>query len=88
MNNQINKQIDIRRANLIEKSQQARKYKEEQLNNAKTEAQLLYWQSVRINDIIASWYKEETGASEFKTFAQWKKECYNIIQGSISYVLW
>ena len=42
MKTKSNKQIDIRRAALIELSIKARAYREEQLNNANTEQQLLY----------------------------------------------
>ena len=52
MKTKSNKQIDIRRAALIELSIKARAYREEQLNNANTEQQLLYWSAIRINDII------------------------------------
>lgn len=78
MKTNLNKQIDVRGAALIELSIKARAYREEQLRHAETEQQLLYWSSIRINDIIADWYRKESGATIFKTFAQWKKDGYNI----------
>lgn len=48
------------------------------MNNANTEQQLLYWSAIRINDIIADWYRKESGATVFKTFAQWKTDGFNI----------
>lgn len=88
MKTKSNKQIDLRRAVLIELSIKAREYREEQLRTAITEQQLLYWSSVRINDIIAEWYRKESGAKEFKTFAQWKSYGYNIKKGSKAFILW
>ena len=87
MKTKSNKQIDIRRAALIELSIKARAYREEQLNNANTEQQLLYWSAIRINDIIAEWYRKESGATVFKTFAQWKTDGFNIKKGSKAFIL-
>lgn len=88
MKSNLNKQIDVRRAALIELSVKARAYREEQLRQADTEQQLLYWSSVRINDIIVGWYRQESGAKVFKTFAQWKTDGYNIKKGSKAFILW
>ena len=88
MKTKSNKQIDIRRAALIELSLKARAYREKQLNNANTEQQLLYWSAIRINDIIADWYRKESGATVFKTFAQWKNDGFNIKKGSKAFILW
>lgn len=88
MKSQLNKQIDVRRAALIELSVKARAYREEQLSKAETEEQLLFWSAIRINDIIADWYRQQSGAKEFKTFAQWKADGYNIIKGSKAFILW
>lgn len=88
MKSQSNKQIDLRRAALIQLSVKARAYREEQLNKAETDEQLLFWSAIRINDIIAGWYREESGAKQFKTFAQWKAEGYNIKKGSKAFILW
>lgn len=84
----LNKQIDVRRAALIELSIKARAYREDQLKKAETEQQLLYWSAIRINDIIAEWYRQQSGAKVFKTFAQWKTDGYNIIKGSKAFILW
>ena len=46
MKTNLNKQIDVRRAALIELSIKARAYREEQLRHAETEQQLLYWSSI------------------------------------------
>lgn len=88
MKSEFNKQIDLRRAALIELSIKARAYREEQLHKAETEQQLLFWSSIRINDIIAGWYRETSGATEFRTFAQWKADGYNIKKGSKAFILW
>lgn len=88
MKSNLNKQIDVRRAALIELSIKARAYREDQLKKAETEQQLLYWSAIRINDIIAEWYRQQSGAKIFKTFAQWKANGYNIIKGSKAFILW
>lgn len=88
MKSNLNKQIDVRRAALIELSVKARVYRENQLKKAQTEQQFLYWSAIRINDIIADWYRQQTGAKIFKTFAQWKADGYNIIKGSKAFILW
>lgn len=88
METKSKKQIDIRRQALIQMSVKARGYRDEQLKKADTEKDLLYWSSVRINDIIAQWYRNESGATTFKTFKQWKKEGYSIKKGSKAFILW
>lgn len=88
MKSNSNKQIDFRRAALIQLSGKARSYKKEKMDHAETEEEFLYWSSLRINDIIAEWYKKESGAKTLKTFSQWKSEGYNIKRGSKSFILW
>lgn len=88
METKSKKQIDIRRQVLIQMSVKARGYRQEQINKANTEKELLYWSSVRINDIIAQWYREESGATTFKTFKQWKEEGFSIKKGSKAFILW
>lgn len=82
------KQIDIRRAALIQLSVKARAYREEQLQMAQSADDFLLWSQTRINDIIADWYRNESGAKEFRTFKQWKEEGYIIKKGSKAYILW
>lgn len=88
MKSNLNKQIDVRRAALIELSIKARKYREDELKKAQTESQILFWSSIRINDIIANWYRKDSGAETFKTFSQWKTDGYNIKKGSKAFILW
>lgn len=88
METKSKKQIDIRRDVLIQLSVRARSYREEQLHKAETEKELLYWSSVRINDIIAQWYRDESGATTFKTFKQWKESGFSIKKGSKAFILW
>lgn len=88
MKSNLNKQIDVRRAALIELSVKARAYREERLNKAETDTELLYWSAIRINDIIVEWYRQQSGAKIFKTFAQWKADGYNIVKGSKAFILW
>ncbi len=88
METKSKKQIDIRRQALIQMSVKARGYRDEQIKKARTETDLLYWSSVRINDIIAQWYRDESGATTFKTFKQWKEDGYSIKKGSKAFILW
>ena len=44
--------------------------------------------SMSINDILKLWEKERTGATEFKSFFQWKLEGYSVKKGEKAFVLW
>ena len=80
--------IDLRRDNLIKLSVKAKMYRKEKADEAQTVEEAMMWASMRINDIIALWYREQTGAKEFKTFQQWHNEGYFVKRGEKAFVLW
>lgn len=85
--NQTPSRYDLRRKALIEKSISARAYRERMLKECSPE-EAFYYASLRINDIIAQWYREETGAKEFKTFGQWLAEGKAVRKGEKAFLLW
>ena len=80
--------IDIKRAALIDLSVKARELKEEKILSSNNPAEAQYWEEIRINEIIAQWYKNQTGATTFNTFHQWVKLGYRINKGAKSVTLW
>ena len=41
-----------------------------------------------VNSFLVNQYKDQTGASEFKTFNQWKETGKKIIKGSTAFLVW
>ena len=41
-----------------------------------------------VNDCLVSGYKEDTGATEFNTFKQWKDKGFSIKKGSTAFLVW
>jgi hypothetical protein len=80
-----------KRAILIVMSEKARDLRKKNIDECMKKGDLngaLWWTSMRVNDIIAGWYREKTGANDFKTFAQWKSEGYSIRKGEHAFLLW
>ncbi len=88
MKTKSNTQIELRRSALIHLSVEARTLREQRIKEASTERDLLYWSSIRINDIIADRYRKESGANVFKSFQQWQREGFRVRKGEKAYVLW
>ena len=80
--------IDIKRAALVELSVKARLFKEVKMHSTKNPLEMQYWEDIRINEVIAQWYKDQTGATTFNTFNQWAKLGYRVNKGSKSVTLW
>ena len=78
----------LKRSVLSAKSKEARAYRELMTNTAKTVDDAMIWASRSINDILKLWEKERTGATEFKSFFQWKLEGYSVKKGERAFVLW
>jgi hypothetical protein len=82
------KPINENRDRLIKLSVKARSLRKEKIENAESSEDALFWASMSINDIIAMWYREQSGAKVFKTFNQWREEGYLIKKGAKAFVLW
>ncbi len=83
-----NSKTSEKRAYLCELTAQAREYRTESMANATTETELLFWETCTINYILLHHIYEVDGATDFKTFGQWKKEGYTIKKGEKAFILW
>lgn len=82
---------ELRRKQLIDLSGEARRYRADKVHELMVAGNLQeaeIWAFKRVNDIIADWYREQTGCKVFKTFNQWKQENKSVIKGSKSFILW
>ncbi len=77
-----------KRAYLCELTAQAREYRNKSINEAKTTDEAFYWESCTINYILLHYIYDVDGATEFKSFGQWKKDGYTINKGAKAFVLW
>ena len=82
------KPISVKKQLLIDLSVKARHFREEKINDAKDENEVFLWMNKSINDIIANWYRETSGAKVFKTLKQWNEEGKRIKKGEHAFVLW
>jgi hypothetical protein len=80
--------IQEKRKALIELSVQARAFKEEQLNNATTESEQMYWAGIGINAILINHFYKKNGESEFNRFHEWKKQGATIKKGEKAFIIW
>lgn len=80
--------IQEKRKQLIELSVKARKYKEEQIQFAETPEEVLFWTSININRLLINYFYETNGATEFKTFHDWKKQDAIIKKGEKAFLIW
>ncbi len=85
------KRVDFRRTQLKELSIKARAHRENMVGKALAAGNLQEverWTMAKVNDIIADWYRDSTGATEFKTFRQWLTAGFAVQRGSKAFVLW
>jgi hypothetical protein len=85
------KRVTFRRAELKALSVKARAHREDMLKKALdmgNAKEVEIWTLIRINEIIAGWYKESSGAAELRTFQQWAKAGYYVERGSKAFTLW
>ncbi len=85
--NQDPTRYELRRKALVEKSIKARAYRERMLKECEPD-EAMFYASLTINDIIADWYRQETGAKEFKTFGQWLAQGKAVKKGEKALLLW
>ena len=85
------KPINPKKQGLILLSQKARDFRDAMLRKADAEGDemgILYWSSRLVNDIIAQWYRDQTGAQLFKTYKQWKEDGQQVRKGETAFLLW
>jgi DNA repair protein RadC len=83
--------INPKKQALILLSQQARDFREKMMREAAekgNDLEVLHWGGKLVNDIIANWYREQTGAETFKTLKRWNEEGYRVKQGEKAFLLW
>ena len=77
-----------RRLKLSEISRQAKELQKELIAKAKTPQGKERIALMRVNDLILKYIYDTQGATEFKTFWQWKAEKKKVKKGSKAFVLW
>lgn len=78
----------LKRLALSNRSKKARALREEMVLTAANAKEAEDWASRTINEIVLSWYKEESGANEFNSFYQWKQKGFSVKKGEKAYLLW
>jgi hypothetical protein len=81
----------VRRRILREKSTQARKLRVTMINEAlsvgnRPEADRIAM--TKLNDVLLDMYRDDTGAREFKTLAEWNRNGYRVKRGERAFYLW
>jgi DNA repair protein RadC len=69
-------------------SVQARELRTKRVHAAKTEKQRLFWERLKVNDILKIMYKESVGATELKTFEKWEQSGYRVKRGAKGFLVW
>jgi len=82
------KKVNPRRVELIELSTEMRKKKFLGKQHAKTLEEALYWEAVRINDLILDLYYQKAGTRDFKTYSDWFIEGFKIKRGEKGWIIW
>ena len=83
-----NNKYKERRLKLSELSRQAKELQKELIAKAKTPQGKERIALMRVNDLVLKYIYDTKGATEFKTFWQWKAENKRVKKGSKSFVLW
>jgi hypothetical protein len=82
------KKVNPRKEELISLSVGFRAQKFLNAKMAETPEEALYWEAVRINDLIMDKYHEETGTKDFKTFSDWTIAGFKIKRGEKGWIIW
>lgn len=83
--------IKEKRQRLSELSRQAIDLKKKLIREAQEAGQAnkaLYWASRTINFMLLKYFYETDGATEFKTFPQWKQENATVKKGAKAFIVW
>lgn len=82
------KKLNPNKQLLIEKSQEAKKFKAQMIEKAKSHVERKAAENLGINEILIQWYRKETGQTVFKTFHDWKKEGFKVAKGQNAFRIW
>ena len=77
-----------RKTELINRSVQMRKMRQDGMDNAKTEEEFLMWSDLTINAMIMDLYEQQAGTRNFKTFNDWKAAGMMVKKGEKGWIIW
>jgi len=77
-----------KRQKLAELTADFRAYRKKMVEEAKTEAEAMYWASRTLNSFIVEYYKNKLGNGELKTFFEWKEKGKTIKKGEKGWPIW
>ena len=88
MSKDTKKEINPKRAALIQLSEQAREFRETKIEQAGNDTEALYWSTRTLNQIMLHHLYDKKGATEFNTFNQWKEKGATVIKGEKAFLIW
>lgn len=80
--------LQEKREKLIELSVQAKKLRQQKIDNATTAEEAAFWASRTVNYMLLHHIYTEGGGVRFETFNQWKEEGATIRKGAKATVIW
>lgn len=80
--------LQAKREKLIELSAQAKKLRQQKIDNARTTEEAAFWASRTVNYMLLNHIYTEGGGVRFETFNQWKEEGATIRKGAKATVIW
>ena len=80
--------LQEKREKLIELSVQAKKLRQQKIDNAKTTEEAAFWASRTINYMLLHHIYTEGGGTRFETFNEWKAQGATIRKGAKATVIW
>ena len=84
----LQKKENPRKAELVALSLEMRKKRRAGIDNAASPDELMYWESLGINDMILELYQEQAGTDDFRTFLDWLSSGYSVKKGEKGWVIW
>lgn len=79
--------LQEKRAKLIELSAQAKKLRQQKIDNAQTAEEALFWQTRTVNYMLLH-HVYSDGGTRFETFNEWKAQGATIKKGAKATVIW
>lgn len=87
----ISEQVKQKRKVLFELSRKAKEHRQNEIDEALSlgeNSRALFWAGRTLNSIIIELFYKKNGNTEFKTFAQWKREEKKVKKGSKGFIIW
>lgn len=80
--------LQEKREKLIALSAQAKKLRQQKINNAKTPEEAAYWASRTVNYMLLHHIYTEGSSTRFETFNEWKAQGATIKKGAKATIIW